>query len=288
MARARRPTPPDPPEQPVLKATKARAKEIIDRGITEAEVLLEQAEQVDNDEAYEDWTHDCERWDARTKLALESVFEGPFPDEYHRAATGRIFGQVGQSKMTTLRNRQTAMRGAINTLRSIEERMEFLEEPGEVLEARPRTPGGKQVFVIHGRDEGLRAQVARLLERLGLDAIILQEQEDRGRTVIEKFEDHALDVGFAVALLTPDDYGKGPDDEAWPEAPNRARQNVVLELGYFMGTLGRQRVAALFQNGTELPSDIHGVLYIPLDANWELRLAKEIKAAGLPVDLNNV
>jgi predicted nucleotide-binding protein len=63
---------------------------------------------------------------------------------------------------------------------------------------------------------------------------------------------------------------------------------VILELGYFMGAIGRGNVAALYREGTERPSDIHGVLYIALDANWELRLAKEIKAAGLPVDLNKV
>ena len=286
MARGRA-NPPEP-EESKLKATKARAKELIDRGMREADELLAQAEDVNTTHDYREWTRNCERWDARTKAALESVFEGPFPEEFHRAATRGIFTQVGQSDEQTFVNRQEGLKRGINLLLSIEERMEFLEEPGEVLEARPRTPGGKQIFVIHGRNEGLRAQVARLLERLGLDAIILQEQADRGRTVIEKFEDHALDVGYAVALLTPDDYGKGPDDEEWPDAPNRARQNVILELGYFMGTLGRDRVAALYEAGTELPSDIHGVLYIPLDATWELRLAKEMKAAGLPVDLNDV
>jgi predicted nucleotide-binding protein len=287
MARGRRSTPDEPPP-PSLKATKARAKELIDQGIRDADVLLEQTKMVHSPEAYAEWTRDCERWDARTTAALESVFEGPFPDEFHDAAIGGIVRYVNQSADQTFEYRQDGLQAGINTLRSIEERMEFLEEPGEVVEARPRTPGGKQVFVIHGRDEGLRAQVARLLERLGLDAIILQEQVDRSRTVIEKFEAHALQVGFAVALLTPDDYGKGPDEEEWPEAPNRARQNVILELGYFMGAVGRGNVAALYQEGTELPSDIHGVLYIPLDANWELRLAKEIKAAGLPVDLNDV
>jgi predicted nucleotide-binding protein len=249
---------------------------------------LDQAEAIVNPDDYKNWTRDCERWDARTKAALASVFDGPFPEEFHRAATGSIVTNVSQSNEQTLRNRKDGIERAINTLVSITEGMEFLEEPGEVLEARPRTRGGKQIFVIHGRDEGLRAQVARLLERLGLEAIILQEQADRGRTIIEKFEAHAFQVGYAVSLLTPDDYGKGPDETDWPTAPNRSRQNVILELGYFMGAIGRDNVAALHQRGTELPSDIHGVLYIPFEAGWEFLLAKEIKAAGLPVDLNNV
>ena len=180
MARGRS-TPPELPA-PALKATKARAKELIDSGIEEANTLLGRAEDVHDPESYEEWTHDCERWDARTKAALESAFEGPYPTEFHRSAIGGIVRNVSQTEAETLQYRQEAIRAGINTLRSIAERMAYLEEPGEVLEARPRTPGGKQVFVIHGRDEGLREQVARLLERLGLEAIILQEQAENGRS----------------------------------------------------------------------------------------------------------
>jgi predicted nucleotide-binding protein len=284
----RRPRVPVVVQEPRLKATKERAQEIISRGVEEADALLEQAQAINSADVREAWTNDCKRWYARTKAALESVFEGPFPDEFYRAATRGITRQIGQSEATTVMYRQEAIRDGVNMLVSIEERMEYLEEPSEDVDPRPRTPGGKQVFVIHGRDEGLRAKVSLLLTRLGLEPIVLQEQTSQGRTIIEKFEDHALEVGYAVALLTPDDYAKGPDDSEWPDAPNRARQNVILELGYFMGAVGRGNVAALYEQGTELPSDIHGILYIPLDANWELWLAKEMKAAGLPVDLNKV
>jgi predicted nucleotide-binding protein len=119
--------------------------------------------------------------------------------------------------------------------------------------------------VVHGRDEALRDQVAKVLERLGLEALILMKQPGRGQTLIEKFEAGALEVGFAVVLFTPDDFGRGPDESEWPEKPNRARQNVVLELGYLMGRLGRARVAALYRPGTEVPSDIYGLAYIELD-----------------------
>ena len=80
-----------------------------------------------------------------------------------------------------------------------------------------------------------------------------------------------------------------PHDEPNQSAP-RACQNVIFELGYFMGKLGRERVAALHKEGVELPSDIHGVVYVPMDDSeaWHLKLAKEMKAAGLPIDMNDL
>lgn len=145
----------------------------------------------------------------------------------------------------------------------------------------------RYVFLIHGHDDGAKETVARLLGKLHLDPIILHEQPNKGRTVIEKFEAHS-DVGFAVALLTPDDVGGSKDS---PDKLNpRARQNVILELGYFIGKLSRARVCALHVEGVELPSDIHGVIYVPFDAAgaWRWKLAAEIRAAGIDVDMNRI
>jgi predicted nucleotide-binding protein len=91
-----------------------------------------------------------------------------------------------------------------------------------------------------------------------------------------------------VALLTADDMGSVAGSET-PKLANRARQNVLLELGYFMGTLGRSRVVALCTSAVERPSDIHGLLYIDVEReDWELRLAREMATSGLPVDLNRL
>jgi predicted nucleotide-binding protein len=89
-----------------------------------------------------------------------------------------------------------------------------------------------------------------------------------------------------VVVLTPDDIGSARADSS-NERP-RARQNVVLELGYFIGRLGRSKVCALYKGGVELPSDLHGVLFVAMDdgAGWKLRLAREMKAAGLEIDMN--
>jgi predicted nucleotide-binding protein len=100
----------------------------------------------------------------------------------------------------------------------------------------------QSVFVVHGHDEAALQTVARFLERLGLGAIILKEQPGIGRTIIEKFEDHAGKVGFAVVLLTPDDIA---GSAAAPASEMRPRQNVLFELGYFVAKLGRGRTCLL-------------------------------------------
>jgi predicted nucleotide-binding protein len=139
-------------------------------------------------------------------------------------------------------------------------------------------------FVVHGHDDALKLDVARFLERLGLEAVILAEQSSGGKTVIEKFEQQALTVAFAVVLLTPDDLGRSAKPGS-TEQP-RARQNVILELGYFIGALGRAKVCALQKGSLEVPSDFWGVLTLTADQQWKGPLAKEMKAAGLSIDMN--
>ena len=150
---------------------------------------------------------------------------------------------------------------------------------------RNNRPSSNKVFVIHGRDDGAKETVARFLTKLDLEPVILHEQANLGRTIIEKFESHAH-VGFAVALLTPDDVGSLKDEKH--NSKPRARQNVIFEFGYFIGKLDRKRVCALVRGDVEKPSDYDGVLYIPLDdfGGWEKKLIKELKSAGFEVDAN--
>ena len=160
---------------------------------------------------------------------------------------------------------------------------EYVLAQGRV-ESRVIAPVSNRVFVVHGHDEAARETVARFLERLGLVAVILHEQASRGRTVIEKVEEHG-DVAFAVVLLTPDDEGRS---RGVGELMPRARQNVVLELGYFLARLGRDRVCALKRGGVEIPSDFAGVVWTDMDpgGGWRLTLARELKVTGFDVDLN--
>ncbi len=147
-------------------------------------------------------------------------------------------------------------------------------------------PVGKKVFIVHGHDDAAREAVARIVSKLQLEPIILHEQPNKGATIIEKFEKHAH-VGFAIILLTPDDEGRTKGDKKLSE---RARQNVILELGYFIGKLGREHVMVLRKGNIEIPSDVFGVAYEPLDGGgaWQFKLGKELQAAGYDVDLNKL
>ena len=147
---------------------------------------------------------------------------------------------------------------------------------------------GDEVFIVHGHDEAAKHAVARFVAKYGVEPIILDEQVNKGQTIIDKFEEHAGEAGFTIVLLTPDDVGKSKDET--DELQPRARQNVILELGYFLCGLGRERVCVLYKEGVELPSDIHGILYLLMDDSngWQLKLGQEMQAAGLSVDLNKL
>jgi len=156
--------------------------------------------------------------------------------------------------------------------------------PAEPVE--PRLDTGK-VFIVHGRNDAIREASARFVQRLGLNPVILHEEPNGGLTLLEKFEKHAL-TGYAIVIITGDDVGCLADSQ--DSLKPRARQNVIYELGFFAGAIGRGRVCALYQPGVELPSDLGGLAVVEIDPAeaWKFKVAREMKAAGLNVDLNDL
>lgn len=150
----------------------------------------------------------------------------------------------------------------------------------------PEPTDAHRVFIVHGHDEAPKEAVARFITKIGLEPVILHEQANRGMTIVEKLEANG-NVGYAVVLLTPDDRGRGGSEE---EEKPRARQNVILELGYFLGRLGRERVMAILQGEVEIPSDYMGVVYTQFDDGgaWRQRLARELQTASYEIDWNRV
>ncbi|HMS26192.1 MAG TPA: nucleotide-binding protein [Burkholderiaceae bacterium] len=147
-------------------------------------------------------------------------------------------------------------------------------------------PDLTRVFIVHGRDNLAKTEAARFIEKLGFSAIILHEQVSSGKTIIEKIEAHT-NVGFAIVLYTPCDAGGLAGEKT---QKSRARQNVVFEHGYLIGKLGRHNVCALVKGDVEIPNDISGVVYVPLDRHgaWHLSVAKELRNAGYSVDMNKI
>ncbi|BBN60710.1 TIR domain-containing protein [Hydrogenovibrio marinus] len=166
---------------------------------------------------------------------------------------------------------------------------ETLKSSGGILNpsspAQTSSVDKNEVFIVHGRDEHAKIDAARFIESLGLKAIILHEQTNSGKTIIEKIESYT-NVGFAIVLYTPCDIGGLENGEQRP----RARQNVVFEHGFLIGKLGRSNVCALVKGQVEKPNDISGIAYIPLDDHgaWKMKVAQEMRSAGYNIDLNNI
>ncbi len=284
-----RKTPPQPPTpDPELQVTHKEATTKLGERITLGEEI--HARQVSNIEQFEAAESDYRRWNSYNAELLKRLFTThKFEEEYSRCASFVMVSLYEESLAEKLEDHKGRVWEKIHRLVSVRDRLELvplavgLRKPAAVAAARERT---NKVFVVHGHDEAARESVARFLERMGLEAVILHEQVTGGRTMVEKLE-HYADVDFAVVLLTPDDVG-GAGASAPDHLKSRARQNVILELGFFVGKLTRKHVCALYKGSLELPSDYLGVGFVALDdsGGWRLQLAKELRGAGFSVDMN--
>jgi len=140
-----------------------------------------------------------------------------------------------------------------------------------------------KVFVSHGHDDNATAAVQKFIDDGGARAIVLREQPLASQTILDAFEKHA-NVQVAIILVTPDDHGAKKGEALQP----RARQNVIFELGFFLAKLGRDKVVALYKDEgepIEWPSNYEGVLYRRMEGDWKIQLAKDLKKAGISLDL---
>lgn len=287
---ARKTTPAPPPRSASLSPDEMRAGiERLSKRVADLDAFSVDAMQTGN-------PPELRALEASIARTLERTFGLGTTDyrRYHGASSlsyyaVTIMGQgpsLGEYRNHTRQSIADAKALLAEAIRGLEEELSETASPAlaETKSIRPAELS-RRVFVVHGHDEGARESLARFLEKLGFEAIILHEKASGGKTVIEKVEAHS-EVDFAVVLLTPDDVGGERADTLQP----RARQNVLLELGYFIGKLGRHNVCALRKGNVEVPSDFSGVVYIDLDAHgaWKQGLAKELDGAGHVVDWNIV
>lgn len=236
---------------------------------------------------------DFKKWYRNTEVAIENTFgtKSRHIKDFKGVRFSLAFATIGTPGFKHEQAYARGLNAASSVLQSmIEEVEEYWKddasaEPDAAKARREVDSSNRNVFLIHGHDDGTKETVARFISKLGLTPIILHEQPNEGRTIIEKFETHA-GVAYAVALLTPDDVGGAATQDAAMKP--RARQNVLFEFGYFIGRLGRKRVCGLVVGNVEIPSDYSGVLYVPFDEHgaWRMSLVRELKTIGIDVDAN--
>ncbi len=268
----------------MLKPTIRQARNRISRALAQ----IPELQQLNTD------AEDFKKWRRNTRIAISHTFgdKSQHVKEFTeiRFFPHYMFSDDGSDEVEAYRYGMVQAKVLLESM--LDEIEDYWDDDTSSQTASPAQDMPEQlvsnrVFVVHGRSDGSRNTVARFLESLELEPVILQEQPSEGRTIIEKFEDHS-GVGFAVILCTPDDVGAlaTEPDKLRP----RPRQNVVLELGFFLGSLGRNRVCALLDGEMEMPSDYGGVQYVPLDGGegWKLTLAREMRAAGMSIDMNRI
>lgn len=158
-----------------------------------------------------------------------------------------------------------------------------IASPDTVYEEQKLTTDSSKenvVFIVHGHDEPNLYKLKELLrDEYGLTPIVLSSRPGSGKTIIEKFEAEAKKAAFSFVLLTPDDIIRKDDREY-----SQARPNVIFELGWFYGKLGRERVCILFKKGTEIHSDLSGISYVEFTEDVRgkaLEIKRELVTGGL-------
>lgn len=278
MARGKNPNTPPPRGKPSVTA---------EHGISLLSAQIKRAEQLLAAQSVNG--NDFGSWDNTTRNFVEKAFGENHPNvqgfEYLWA-----FGNAGWDPDEWAEHYAKGLRAKITALNGYIEELNVeiqLREPITPPASRSAATPSKKVFIVHGHNEAIKYELAHSLGKAGLDVTILHEEPNKGRTLLEKFADHAGEAGFAVVLLTADDVGKAKGTTV---ENLRARQNVVFELGFFCGLLGRKRVCAVYETGVEWPSDLHGLAYVPYDqgGGWKHKVAKEIDAAGIEVDFRKL
>ena len=202
--------------------------------------------------------------------SLKPVEPVPFSDQSFNSG----FSDIEKAKLREVANASSALLKKVRLL---------LSPPSEI---KPSTKvRSNQIFVVYGKEDEVSSDVIQTLQKLELEPIILHDSQ---KTVIEKIAEYPH-VSFAVVVLSPDDLAY-PKEETAEKAKYRSSQDVILELGYFLGKLGNKNVAAIYkkEDDFEVPTGFNGVFWIEYKAGWYFQLIRELKECSFDVDANKL
>ena len=265
----------------ILKIPLEEAEESLNKKITEGSQILEGP--ISNINQWKSAEKRYNSWNSENFELLKKIFKkNTIAKDYSSSewTIGRIL--ISDLKL----DEKTAklykdIEEKLNKLNSIKISLGVLESKTEETTESAKN----KVFYVHGTDCEITMKVLAFLKDIGLEPIILKELAAAGKTLIDEVKNQS-DVKYAIALLTPDNVG-GVYSE---ELQFRATQNVILEVGFFVGKYGRKNVSTLHHDDIELPADYHGYEYIKIDEtdDWKSTLTKELKNAGFNIDLNKI
>lgn len=251
----------------------------IQEEIVSAKIFLSKSSSLDDTEKF------CRQWETTIKHWLDQIIQDS-------KEVNKLLYKGPQRMMTqhdSLNTKREVLEKALKyQIDGIEKKLKLLSESNSqgILKKDPKLEINKRVLIIHGHNESLKEKVARTITSLGLESVILHEQLNQGKTILEKLEN--CNVGYVVALLTADDRG-GTAKQEYKDQQLRARQNVIFEFGLFAGKLGREKTSVLLGDGVEKPSDIDGLVYIKLEGeSWKLILGKELKSVYTDINLDKI
>ena len=244
------------------------------------------ARSINSDAELELLIQESNSWSDYNEEYLKQSFNNPF-NEYRKdyKGSGTYWGGIVGPSEPQPQRQKTIIKNQLVNLQNLVSKSGLFKSSVQNIDTEKQLISKTEVFIVHGHDEVAETKAARFIEKLGLKPIILHEQPSSSKTIIEKIEQYS-DVGFGIVLYTPCDLGGKTEDTL----KSRARQNVVFEHGYLMGKIGRENVCALVKGDIELPNDISGVVYIPMDDNnaWQYKIAKEMKSSGYNIDMNKL
>jgi predicted nucleotide-binding protein len=192
--------------------------------------------------------------DARTELDALQVLLPEMFEEFPMFSTDASVKMTRQGKMGPPLPNQYSRAQVQNLLREVDRMIDIATESTPPA-TRSLVCAPRRVFITHGRAGDWLEVQAYIEKDCGLQTLELAQQANLGRTIMEKLQTEADKCDSAVIVMTGDDI----DDSG----QLRARQNVIHEIGYFQGRFGSDRVALLYEEGVTIPSNIHGVVYLP-------------------------